>query len=145
MAGIDQQKETYVTADTLDRELALWLDEVAPCNFRDIPPIEPARAALLVVDMNKPFVDEGLPLSSPNARAIVPAVQKTAANPSSPEPELGGLEGRGESASFLLWGQTALAQRARPTLHSKTVRGPAWRRGPSEFAGARGRSGARAL
>jgi nicotinamidase-related amidase len=69
--------ETYVTADTLDRELDGWMAEVAPYQWRGAKPLDVATSALLVVDMNKPFVEEGYPLSTPNGRAVLPRIAQT--------------------------------------------------------------------
>ena len=73
MPGIEDIKRTYVTADTLASSIEGWMAEVAPYQWRPVPPLD-RRAALLVVDMNRPFVDEGRPLASPNARAVLPRV-----------------------------------------------------------------------
>jgi len=72
MPGPEEFSETYVTTDTLDAELAQWMKEVSPYQWREMETFRKEAAALLVVDMTKPFVDEGRPLASPNARAIVP-------------------------------------------------------------------------
>jgi ureidoacrylate peracid hydrolase len=71
MAGLAELKELYVTADTLDTELDGWMDEVAPFQWRAVKPLEPSAAALLVVDMNRPFVEKGYPLAAPSAPAIM--------------------------------------------------------------------------
>lgn len=41
--------------------------------------LEPARTALVVIDMQKAFLDEGAPVEVPMARAIVPNVNRLAA------------------------------------------------------------------
>jgi len=74
MPGPKDFSQTYVTADTLDRELAGWMEQLRPFQWRQAPPLEPDRSALLVVDMTRPFVDQDRPLASPNARAIVARV-----------------------------------------------------------------------
>ena len=74
MAGPKDFAETYVTADTLDRELTAWMEEIAPYCWREVEPFERDRIALLVVDMSKPFVDQGRPLASANARAVLPRI-----------------------------------------------------------------------
>ncbi len=71
MPGPQDFAQSYVSADSLDRELDGWMAELAPFRWRAAPPLSADRAALLVVDMTRPFVDAGRPLSSPNARAIV--------------------------------------------------------------------------
>ncbi len=72
MPGLDELKEDYVQAQTLDAELEGWLAEVAPYQWRPVHPLTPGRAALLMVDMNRPFVEPGGLLSAPSAPAIVP-------------------------------------------------------------------------
>ena len=72
MPGPQELTETYVTAETLDAELAEWFKEIRPYQWREIEALQKESAALLVVDMTKPFVDEDGQLASPNARAIVP-------------------------------------------------------------------------
>ena len=74
MPGPHELAETYVTAETLDTELAEWLKEIQPYQWRQIEPLRKDSAALLVVDMTKPFVDGDGPLASANARAIVPHI-----------------------------------------------------------------------
>lgn len=71
LPGLKEIAEHYVTPETLDRELEGWLTEVRPYQWRRAPPLRRAEAALLVVDMTRPFVDEAdRPLCSPNARAV---------------------------------------------------------------------------
>ena len=76
MPGIPEFAETYVTVDTLDRELAGWMEDVRPFQWREEEALDRDAAALLVVDMTGPFVDENRPLASPNARAIVPRLNE---------------------------------------------------------------------
>jgi nicotinamidase-related amidase len=73
MAGIADIRRTYATTGTLAAELEGWMAETAPYQWRPVPPLR-GRAALLVVDMSRPFVDEGRPLASPNAQAVLPRV-----------------------------------------------------------------------
>ena len=47
------------------------MEELAPFRWRAVEPIHKDACALLVVDMTKPFVNEGQPLATANARAIV--------------------------------------------------------------------------
>jgi len=74
MPGPQDLAETYVTAETLDDEVEGWLAEIRACQWREVGRFRAESAALLVVDMTRPFVEEGQPLASPNARAIVPRV-----------------------------------------------------------------------
>ena len=78
--GLEDVAESYVTPKTLDRELTGWMAEIAPFQWRRRPSIRKGTSALIVVDMTKPFVDKGYPLSSPNARAIVPRLRQTVAS-----------------------------------------------------------------
>lgn len=75
MPGPRDFAQTYVTPKTLDRELEEWMREISPYQWRKIEPFARGRIALLVIDMTRPFVDEDRPLSSPNARAVVPRVR----------------------------------------------------------------------
>lgn len=72
MPGPQDFTEAYVTAETLDAELAGWMKEIRPYQWREMEAFQKQSAALLVVDMTKPFVDGDGPLASPNARAVVP-------------------------------------------------------------------------
>lgn len=74
MPGIQDIAETYVTADTLQEQLDGWMAEVRPYQWRETVPLTSDKAALLVVDMTKAFVDQDRPLASPNARAVVGVV-----------------------------------------------------------------------
>lgn len=74
MPGLDDLKEEYVRAETLDAELAGWMAEVTPYQWRPVRPLMPASAALLVVDMNRPFVERNCFLSAPSGAAIVPRI-----------------------------------------------------------------------
>jgi nicotinamidase-related amidase len=79
MAGLDDVKQDYVQAETLEAELERWMAEVAPYQWRPVRPLRPARAALLVVDMNRPFVEPGGLLSAPSAGAMVPRIAQVVA------------------------------------------------------------------
>ena len=79
MPGLRDIAETYVTAETLDRELAAWMEEIRPYRWREVEPIRPEAAALLVVDMTKSFVDAGRPMATANAQAILPRVRELVA------------------------------------------------------------------
>ncbi|MHC4394999.1 MAG: isochorismatase family protein [Planctomycetota bacterium] len=71
MSGPQEFSEMYVTAETLDAELAKWLKEIGPYQWRKIEKLHKETAALLVVDMTRPFVDGDGALASANAQAIV--------------------------------------------------------------------------
>lgn len=79
MPTVQELADSYVTSETLDQELECWMRDVTPYRLREVPAMDRDHAAFLVVDMTCPFVDEGMPLSSPAARAIVTRVNDTAA------------------------------------------------------------------
>jgi nicotinamidase-related amidase len=68
------KKETYITPETLDAKTDEWLEAIAPWNFRDLR-LDAGRAALIVVDMQRFFLEEGFPLASENSRIVVPRVR----------------------------------------------------------------------
>jgi len=74
MPGPVDLVETYVSPETLEARLAQWLERTAPYRWRREIPIRAETSALLVVDMTRAFVDPDRPLSSPNARVILPRV-----------------------------------------------------------------------
>jgi ureidoacrylate peracid hydrolase len=74
VAGLRDITETYVTLQTLDAECARWMEEIAPYRWREVERVERDAVALLVVDMTRPFIDEGRPMATANGRAIVPRV-----------------------------------------------------------------------
>jgi len=73
MPGPKQFSEIYVTAETLNAECAKWMAEIAPYAWREVEAVAEDAVALVVVDMTKPFVEEG-PLATPNAKAVLPRV-----------------------------------------------------------------------
>lgn len=79
MPGLDDLKEDYVQPETLDAELAGWMAEVAPYQWRPVRPLARASSALLVVDMNRPFVEPGCLLAAPSGAAIVPRIAQVVA------------------------------------------------------------------
>jgi len=94
MGGPQELCETYVTADTLDAELAKWMEEIGPYQWREVAPLQKEGAALLVVDMTKPFVDGDGGLSCANARAIVGRVGEV----------INGFRGAGRPVVWLVQG-----------------------------------------
>jgi nicotinamidase-related amidase len=64
---------TYVTPQSLDAKTAGWLAQIAPFNFRKRI-FAADSSALLIVDMQRCFLEEGYPLSCENARVIVPRI-----------------------------------------------------------------------
>jgi nicotinamidase-related amidase len=65
---------SYVTVDTLAEKTRKWLREIAPYNTQTME-INAARAALLVVDMQKFFLDPASPSFTAGGPAIVPTIQ----------------------------------------------------------------------
>jgi len=67
--------ETYITPSTLDEKCREWLDTIADCNFRERE-LRPDRAALVVVDMQRFFLDDDQPLACENSRVVIPRVRR---------------------------------------------------------------------
>lgn len=64
--------EHYISADTLDTKTGEYLDLLADYNQRQVE-FDPQAAALVIVDLQRCFLDPGHHLFSPNCRAILPA------------------------------------------------------------------------
>ncbi len=47
--------------------------------MKPLPPFDPARSAVLVIDMQRDFIDPGAPIATPGGPAIVPAVNRLVA------------------------------------------------------------------
>jgi nicotinamidase-related amidase len=47
--------------------------------MKPLPPFDPARSAVLVIDMQRDFIDPGAPIAAPGGPAIVPAVNRLVA------------------------------------------------------------------
>ncbi len=67
------QKEIYVTEASLPEKTGNWMERVLAGRRRDIP-LRPERAGLLVVDLQKFFLDPGSPAHLPSAPAVLPNV-----------------------------------------------------------------------
>ncbi|HDR89324.1 MAG TPA: cysteine hydrolase [Bacteroidetes bacterium] len=65
----------YVTSGTLDRKTKLWLREIEPFN-RHILKLNPSKAALLVIDMQKFFLDPDSPSFTCGGMAIIPKIKQ---------------------------------------------------------------------
>jgi len=107
-SGLDRVAETYVTPRTLDRELEGWMREIRPFQWRRRPPLRGRSSALIVVDMTRPFVEKGYPLSSPNARAIVPRMTRAIA----------AFRRAGRPVLWLAQGHHSVASDRGPLLHA---------------------------
>jgi nicotinamidase-related amidase len=108
MAGIGDAVQRYVTAETLEAKTEQWMRQIAPYRWRQVEPLEPARSALLVVDMTRPFVDPGRPLASANAAVILPRVRQL----------LGAFRATARPVIWLIQGHHSVEADRRPLLDS---------------------------
>jgi len=67
--------EPYVTAETLDERAGIWLDQIGPFNQHDLE-LDGDRAALLVIDMQRFFLDPDSPTFTCGGLAVLPNVRK---------------------------------------------------------------------
>ena len=67
--------EPYVTPQTLPAKASLWLEHVAPFNTHAMD-FDPGQAALLVIDMQKFFLDPASPSYTCGGLAILPNLKK---------------------------------------------------------------------
>jgi len=65
---------TYVTAGTLKERTTYWLERIAPFGRRQS--LQPQHSALLVIDMQRYFVDPSGAAFLPSAQAILANVQR---------------------------------------------------------------------
>lgn len=70
--------QPYVTADTLAARSGAWLQHVAPYNRAQLR-LNPAQAALLVVDMQRFFLDPLSPTYTCGGTAILPGLKRLVA------------------------------------------------------------------
>lgn len=70
-------RENYLTPDTLDPVTRSHLEKISLYNLR-LPQFLPGQAALIVVDMQRFFLDPGFPLYTPNGAVILPRVKALA-------------------------------------------------------------------
>ncbi len=70
-------RQTYLTEESLDSVTAAHLELIAPYNRR-APRFNPGQAALIVVDMQRFFLEPGFPLYTPNGAVILPRVVRLA-------------------------------------------------------------------
>ncbi len=66
----EREARSYVTVDSMEAKAAGWLKALASERPREVP-FDPARAALLVVDMQEFFLDRRSPAYLPPARAVL--------------------------------------------------------------------------
>jgi biuret amidohydrolase len=65
----------YITSETLEVSTARWLERIAPYNTHPMTP-HPKKTALLVVDMQKFFLDPDSPTFTCGGLAILPNIKK---------------------------------------------------------------------
>ena len=66
--------EPYVTTDTLEASTRRWMERIAPFNEPRME-FSPGSAALMVVDMQKFFLDPASPTFTCGGIAIIPTIQ----------------------------------------------------------------------
>lgn len=69
-------KEQYYTNDSIDQQAQSFLKEITPLRNRHGIKIDPAKIALLVIDMQNYFVDKTSHAYIPSVDAIIPRVIK---------------------------------------------------------------------
>jgi ureidoacrylate peracid hydrolase len=67
--------DAYITEETLKAKARLWLDEISPYNSHKMT-LECGRSALLVIDMQKFFLDPNSPTFTCGGLAILPTIRK---------------------------------------------------------------------
>jgi len=67
--------EAYITEETLNTKAKFWLDEISPYNSHKMT-LECGRSALLVIDMQKFFLDPNSPTFTCGGLAILPTIRK---------------------------------------------------------------------
>jgi nicotinamidase-related amidase len=67
-------RQTYITRDNLAEKTKSYLKIIESYNCRDVS-LELENAALLVIDMQRCFLEPAFPLYTENARAIIPPIQ----------------------------------------------------------------------
>lgn len=65
----------YVTEETLGAKTSEWLEKIRPFRRHDLE-LEPSRAALLVVDMQKFFLDPSSPTFACGGPPVLPTVSR---------------------------------------------------------------------
>lgn len=65
----------YVTTENLQEKTRMWLEQIAPFNTHELR-LNAERAALLVVDMQKFFLDQNSPTYTCGGPAILPSVKR---------------------------------------------------------------------
>jgi len=68
-------KEAYFTPENIDEKAREWLRELARFRERHVPDFHPESSALLVIDMQRYFIDEDSHAYVPSVAAIVPRLR----------------------------------------------------------------------
>lgn len=71
---LERIHETYLTQENLASKTAVYLELITPYNQREIP-FKIDLAALVVVDMQRCFLEHGYPLYNSNGAAILPNIK----------------------------------------------------------------------
>ena len=67
-------RDKYISTETLDRVTDSHLEKIKPYNCRELTFV-PDSSALIIVDMQRFFLEPGSPLFTPNGAAILPRVK----------------------------------------------------------------------
>jgi len=65
----------YVTAETMGTKAAEWLEKIRPYNVHEMR-LDTAKSALLVIDMQRFFLEDDSPTFTCGAAAILPTVKR---------------------------------------------------------------------
>lgn len=67
--------EPYVTVESIESKARAWLEQIRPCNQHEMR-LNVAASALLVIDMQKFFLDQASPTFTCGGLAILPTVKR---------------------------------------------------------------------
>lgn len=70
-----EKMNPFVTRQNLGEKAKQWLDQIAPFNTHNWE-LDTAKTALMVIDMQRFFVEPGSPLSLEHGNVIIPTVKK---------------------------------------------------------------------
>lgn len=68
--------EPYVTAENIESKAAAWLEQIRPFNQHEMQ-LNSSASALLVVDMQRFFLEEASPIFTCGGVAVLPTVKRT--------------------------------------------------------------------
>lgn len=69
-------KEQYYSVDSINQQAQIFLEQIIPMRIQHKIQINPATAALLVIDLQNFFVDKKSHAYVPSAKAIIPKIFK---------------------------------------------------------------------